>query len=421
MNVLVIGSGGREHVLAWKLSQSREIGEIFIAPGNAGTAQIGHNLPVADTDIEGLVSAAQQNDISLTVVGPEIPLEIGIVDAMNDANLLAFGPTRAAAKIETSKTWAKAFMGRHGIPTASAKVINSLEEAKVFFSRASQESTVVKADGLAAGKGVVMTNSHVDALSAVETMLDGTLGQAGKKILLEEKLEGREISVFAFVDGKTVSAEVAACDYKRIGEGDNGPNTGGMGAYAPPEIWSSELAATIRSDILLPTAYGMVNEGRPYKGFLYAGLMVTSEGPKVIEFNCRMGDPEAGVVLPKLRSDLLANCFAVAEGRLGQNDVSWDESSWVSIVAASKGYPGNYDTGYEIHGLGSGDPSALIFHAGTKCDSLGTILTSGGRVLATVATGSDVVQAREAAYSAISRVRFNGLIYRRDIALNRAK
>lgn len=417
MNVLVVGSGGREHALAWKLAQSRETDDIFVAPGNAGTAQVGTNLPLIDSDTVGLIAAARENEIGLTVVGPESPLGAGLVDAMDDAGLLAFGPTSAAAEIETSKAWAKAFMGRHRIPTALARAVESIDEADAFLSTVCEGPAVVKADGLAAGKGVIMTASKPEAILAVKSMLDGALGDAGKKVVLEETLTGPELSVFAFVDGETVSAEVAACDYKRIGDGDEGPNTGGMGAYTPPEFWSPELAARIRTEILQPTARGMVAEGRPYRGFLYAGLMVTDDGPKVIEFNCRMGDPEGGVVLPTLQSDLLETCMAVAEGRLREKDVSWDGSSWVSVVAASDGYPGSYETGYEIHGLEAADADTLVFHAGTARDAAGRIVTSGGRVLAVVAPGTDAARARQAAYSSLERILFEGKTYRSDIAL----
>ncbi len=417
MNVLVVGSGGREHALAWKLVQSRDADDIFIAPGNAGTAQVGTNLPVIDSDTAGLIAAAREHEIGLTAVGPEAPLAAGLVDAMDDAGLLAFGPTRAAAEIESSKAWAKAFMGRHGIPTAVARAVESIDEADAFLSTVCEGPAVVKADGLAGGKGVIMTSSKPEAILAVKSMLGGALGDAGKTVVLEETLTGRELSVFAFVDGETVSAEVAACDYKRIGDGDEGPNTGGMGAYAPPEFWSPELAARIRNEILQPAARGMVAEDRPYRGFLYAGLMVTDDGPKVIEFNCRMGDPEGGVVLPTLRSDLLETCIAVAEGRLGENDVSWDGSAWLSVVAASDGYPGSYETGHEIQGLEAADPTALVFHAGTARDAAGRIVTSGGRVLAVVAPGADVARARQAAYSSLERISFEGITYRSDIAL----
>lgn len=420
MNVLVVGSGGREHVLAWKLSQARGVSRLFAAPGNAGTAGIATNLPVKDTDLDGLVAAVQTNGIDLTIVGPEAPLAAGLVDRFHEEGLLVFGPTRAAARIESSKAWAKAFMDRHHIPTAASRTIQSLDDAEAFLSTRCEGPVVVKADGLAAGKGVVMAGSKPEAILSVKRMLDGQFGDAGNQVVLEERLEGVEVSVFAFIDGETVSEEAAACDYKRIGDGDQGPNTGGMGAYSPPEFWTAELARRVRNEILVPTARGLCAEGAPFQGVLYAGLMVTSTGPKVIEFNCRLGDPETAVVLPRLQTDLLKVCRAVAEGTLDRVAVSWSDRHYVSVVLASAGYPGSYDVGKEVRGLETANARALVFHAGTGFDVEGEVVTKGGRVFQVVAGGESTAAAREAAYGAVAAISFDGMIYRRDIAARAA-
>ncbi len=415
MNVLVIGNGGREHALAWKLSQSRDADQIFVAPGNGGTAALGTNLPISDSDIPALIAAAREHDIGMTVVGPEAPLAAGLVDAFEAADLPVFGPSKAAARIESSKAWAKEFMGRHGIPTATHRTITSLDEADSFLSTVCTGPVAVKADGLAAGKGVVMAADKVEAILAAKAMLDGQFGDSGSSVVIEEAMTGPEVSVFAFVDGETVSAEVAACDYKRVGDGDTGLNTGGMGAYTPPEFWTPDLATEIRGKILEPAARGMASEGSPFKGILYAGLMVTPTGPKVVEFNCRLGDPDGSLVLPRLESDLLDVCVAVSEGRLAGTDVSWSDSAYVSVVMASGGYPGGYETGKVISGVDLAGPGALIFHAGTALSEDGELTTAGGRVLAAVAGGANVAEARRGAYAAVGKIGFEDAIYRSDI------
>ncbi|MCH8222507.1 MAG: phosphoribosylamine--glycine ligase [Chloroflexi bacterium] len=416
MNVLVIGNGGREHALAWKLSQSRDTEKIYAAPGNGGTASLGANLPINDLDIPALLSAAREHAIGMTVVGPEAPLAAGIVDAFEAEGLPIFGPSKAAARIESSKAWAKEFMARHGIPTAAHRAVTSLDEADAYLSTVCTGPVAVKADGLAAGKGVVMAADKAEAILAVKSMLDGRFGESGSTVVLEEALTGLEVSVFAFVDGPTVSAEVAACDYKRVGDGDTGPNTGGMGAYTPPEFWTPELALGIRENILEPAARGMAAEGCPFKGILYAGLMITPTGPpKVIEFNCRLGDPDGSLVLPRLESDLLDICVAVSEGRLADTVVSWSNSSYVSVVMASGGYPGSYETGKTISGVDDAGPGVLIFHAGTNLSGDGKLVTSGGRVLAAVASGANAAEARRGAYAAVEKISFEDAIYRRDI------
>ena len=416
MNVLIIGSGGREHALAWKLAQSRDTGKIYAAPGNGGTAALGANLPISDLDIPALAMAAREHEIGMTVVGPEAPLAAGIVDAFEAEGLPIFGPSRAAARIESSKAWAKEFMGRHNIPTAAHRTVTSLDEADAYLSTVCTGPVAVKADGLAAGKGVVMAADKAEAILAVKSMLDGQFGESGSTVVIEEALSGLEVSVFAFVDGPTVSAEVAACDYKRVGDGDTGLNTGGMGAYTPPEFWTPELALGIRKSILEPAARGMAAEGCPFKGILYAGLMITPTGPKVIEFNCRLGDPDGSLVLPRLESDLLDICVAVSEGRLADTAISWSDSSYVSVVMASGGYPGSYETGKTISGIDDAGPGALIFHAGTTLTDGGELVTSGGRVLAAVAKGANADEARRGAYIAVGKIGFEDAIYRRDIA-----
>ncbi|MEX0761663.1 MAG: phosphoribosylamine--glycine ligase [Dehalococcoidia bacterium] len=417
MKVLVIGSGGREHAISWKLAQSRRVSALYIAPGNAGTSTIGENLPVGAEDLEGLIAAAHDLGIDLTIVGPEGPLVAGIADAFSEAGLKVFGPTAAASRIEGSKLWSKDLMRRHGIPTGWMRSFTESGPARLFIRERPVDDIVLKVNGLAAGKGVILPESHAEADDAISAILDGRIfGDAGSSLLVEERLSGPEVSVFAFLDGATVSAEVAACDYKRIDDGDQGPNTGGMGAYSPPEFWTAELAARVRRDILEATATAMVKEGCPFRGILYAGLMLTEDGPKVIEFNCRLGDPEAEVVLPRLSSDLADVCMAVVDGQLGDIDVSWGGLPHAGVVLVSGGYPGKYSTGVEITGLDAAGQHALVFHAGTQSGENGQVLTAGGRVLVTVGSGEDMKSARMDAYRAAGVIKFEGSQYRSDIA-----
>jgi len=418
VNVLVVGNGGREHTIAWKLAQSPLLGRLYVAPGNGGTAAIATNLPVGAEDVPALLAAAKEHDVGLTVVGPEAPLAAGIVDAFAAEGLLTFGPSRAAARIESSKVWAKDLMRRHGIPTARAQSFDSVEGALEYIEALPDGGAVVKADGLAAGKGVILAATREEAKATAEAMISGNaFGEAGKRILVEERLAGPEISVLALVDGETVSAEVAACDYKRALNGDQGPNTGGMGAYSPPEpaLWSPDLASLVRRDVLEATAAAMVSEGCPFRGVLYAGIMLTDSGPMVLEYNCRFGDPESQVTLPRLQSDLLEACLATAQGRLAETPVSWGGGPRVAVVVASGGYPGSYDTGRPITGLGHAAGKGLVFHAGTSLED-GRTLTSGGRVLATVGEGEDMAAARDAAYAAATEISFEGATFRIDIA-----
>jgi phosphoribosylamine--glycine ligase len=417
MKVLVVGNGAREHALAWKLAQSPLVEHVLIAPGNAGTAQVGENVPVEAEDVDGLLALAKERRVDLTLVGPEAPMVAGIADRFAADGLKIFAPTAAAARIEGSKSWAKDLMLKHGIATAAAKKFTNSEEALFYVRSRPEGSYVIKADGLAAGKGVLLPVTHQEAANALVSMIDGNaFGAAGKSLLVEDRISGPEVSVFAFVQGEHVSAEVAACDYKRVNDGDEGPNTGGMGAYTPPEFWTPELAAQVRREILEPTARAMVAEGCPYNGILYAGLMLTADGPKVIEFNARFGDPETEALMPRMKSDLAEVCLAVAEGRLAETVVDWGESAQVCVVLTAAGYPGKYRKGLAIAGLEEASEAGIVFHAGTASDAAGGVVSAGGRILAVVGSGEDVGEARSAAYARAEKIKFDGVHYRRDIA-----
>jgi len=419
VNVLLVGGGGREHAIAWKLRQSRLLGELYVAPGNAGTAQVTKNVAVAADDVDGLLRFAAQNGVDFTIVGPEGPLAKGVVDAFQAAGRAIFGPTKAAARIETSKAFAKGVMLRHGVPTAHAATFTSLADALHHVGSPHVAlPVVVKADGLAAGKGVVVARTHEEAAEAVRDCLERRVfGAAGDTVLVEECLSGREMSVFAFVDGERVSPMVAARDYKRAHDGDKGPNTGGMGSFSPPPEWGPALEERIRREVMEPVARGLADKGCPFRGLLYAGLMLTADGPKVLEFNCRFGDPETQAVLPRLKSDLLAAMMATAGGDLEGAVIQWDRRACVGIVVASGGYPGLYNTGHPIHGLDAMDHDALVFHAGTRLGADGrTVETAGGRVLTVAALGHSVADARRRAYENAARIHFEGGFYRRDIA-----
>ena len=416
MKVLVVGNGAREHALAWKLAQSERVTEILIAPGNAGTANIGENVPVKAEDVDGLLQLALERGVDLTIVGPEAPMVAGIADRFHEAGLKIFSPSAAAARIEGSKSWAKEMMARCGAPTAEARTFTSSEDALAYALSKPEKSYVIKADGLAAGKGVLLPDTHQEATNAIVSMLDGNaFGEAGDSLLIEDRTSGPEVSVFAFIQGEYVSPEVAACDYKRVYDGDEGRNTGGMGAYTPPEFWTPELAARVRKEILEPVAKQMVKDGSSFSGMLYAGLMITEKEPSVIEFNARFGDPECEVLMPRLESDLAEICLAVAEGRLAETEVKWRASAHVCVVMTSGGYPGKYRTGLPISGLQ--DNEALVFHAGTATDSEGQTVTAGGRVLVAVGSGTDVESARKDAYETVNKVSFEREHHRTDIAL----
>lgn len=414
MKVMVIGNGAREHTLAWKIGQSPKVKEIFAAPGNAGTAGLARNLDAAATDLEALAAAAVEHKIDLTVVGPEAPLAAGIVDLFQKRRLRVFGPTRAAAQIEASKVFSKSIMQKYRVPCAQGEVFSSYARA-VDYVNSLPAPMVIKADGLAAGKGVTVAATREQALEALsDAMEKKTLGEAGRRVIVEECLEGREVSLLAFTDGQTVSPMVPACDYKRVFDNDQGPNTGGMGGYSPPGFFSQAMFEEAVRTVLQPTVRGLAAEGMPYRGVLYAGLMITGDGLKVLEFNARFGDPETQVMLPRLKTDLVDIMLAVIDARLGGMQIEWSRDPCVGVVLASGGYPGRYRTGLPITGLDRLDSDIMVFHAGTALQ--GGIVTSGGRVLTVAASGRSIADARSKIYANIPRVEFEGSHYRKDIA-----
>ena len=414
---MVVGGGAREHTLVWKLAQSPKVREIYVAPGNAGTAKIANNLDISPTDIESLVKIAQEKRIELVVVGPEAPLADGIVDRFQGIGIPIFGTTKAATQIESSKVFAKELMRKYKIPCARSVSFSTYTQAKKYIQR-QQPPLVVKADGLAAGKGVTIADSIPQALDALNIIMkDKAFGAAGDRVVIEERLSGREMSSFAFTDGVTVVPMVAARDYKPVFDGDNGPNTGGMGSYSPPHFYKPSLAKRVTETIMEPAVKAMHKEKRLYKGVLYGGLMITNERPKVLEFNARFGDPEAQVILPRLRTDLVDIIMAVINGNLNQVNIELSEDACVGVVMASAGYPGKYKTGLPVTGLDNLDKDILVFHAGTKIGSEpGQVLTNGGRVLTVVAMGKTITEARKKVYLNLPRIHFEGCHYRRDIA-----
>ncbi len=388
-----------------------------MAPGNAGTAKIAHNFNINPTDIESLAKTAKEKKIDLVVVGPETPLAEGIVDHFQKIDIPIFGPTKKAAEIESSKVFAKELMQKYGIPCARSTSFSSYAQAKEYLQR-QKPPIVVKADGLAAGKGVVVANSIPEALDALANIMEArAFGAAGDRVVIEECLSGKEMSSFAFTDGKTVIPMVPACDYKPVFDGNRGPNTGGMGSYSPPHFYSPMLAKTVKETILEPSVKAMDKEGRPYQGVLYGGLMITEEGPKVLEFNARFGDPETQVTLPLLKTDLVDIMLAVINGSLNQISADWSKDACVGVVMASNGYPGSYKTGFPITGLDNLDKDIIVFHAGTKIGSNPRqVLTNGGRVLTVVAIGKTIAEARQKVYANIPQIHFEGCHYRKDIA-----
>ena len=419
MRIAVVGNGGREHALLTTLAQSPDVERLFAVPGNAGTAQVAENVPgVGATDAAGLADVAERQRVDLTIIGPELPLVAGVADEFLDRGLPVFGPTAAAARIEGSKAFAKEVMAAAGVPTARSASFTDPAAALAALDDFGPP-WVVKADGLAAGKGVTVTTDPAAARAAVEAALVGGIhGEAGNTILLEEYLEGPEASVFAVTDGRTVLTLAPARDHKRVGDGDTGPNTGGMGAFSPLPDVDDELVDEVRRTILEPTVAELARRGARYQGLLYAGLTLTADGPRVLEFNCRFGDPETQVILPRMTSDLADLAWAVAEGTLSGCKVSWDPRACVTVVLAAGGYPGSYRTGLEIEGLAeaAARPGVQLFHAGTALDRAGRVRTMGGRVLGVTALGDDLADARSRAYEAAGLVRFGGVHYRRDIA-----
>jgi len=418
MKVLVVGQGGREHALCWALAQSPHVERVYCAPGNGGIAEVATCVPIKETDLAALARFAQDEGIGLTVVGPEAPLAAGIVDFFRARGLPIFGPTRAAAQVESSKAFAKRIMQQHGIPTADYAVFDDYGAALAYV-REKGAPIVVKADGLAAGKGVTVARTVAEAQEALRrAMREGAFGAAGSRVVIEECLEGEELSLMAFVDGETVRPMVPAQDHKPVFDGDRGPNTGGMGAYSPVPQMDPAVIAAAEARILRPMAAALAREGCPFTGVLYAGLMVTADGPKVIEFNARFGDPETQVVLPRLKTDLLEVLLAVVEERLEEVALEWRDEAALCVVLASGGYPHGYEVGKAISGLERVDPDVLVFHAGTKRDGE-ALVTSGGRVLGVTALGATLAEAQQKAYANAARIRFEGMHYRTDIG-NRA-
>ncbi len=419
MRILLIGGGGREHALAWKLAQSDKVEKIFAAPGNPGIAMLKKCscIDLKLDDLEKVADYAEEESIDLTVVGPEATLVAGIADVFKRRGLPVFGPSKAAAQLEGSKAFSKELMEKYNIPTAFFKICEDMETAKAYVKEKGAP-IVVKADGLAAGKGVVVAMTEEEALEAIEEMMgDHKFGNAGARVVLEEYMEGEEASLLAFTDGKTVVPMLAAQDHKRIFDNDQGPNTGGMGTYAPAPVMTDILRLKATERILKPVVAAMAKEGTPYQGCLYAGLMIKDDVIKVVEFNCRFGDPETQVVLPLLESDLAEIMLACATGTLDQADVAWSDKAAVCVVMASGGYPESYETGKAITGLAEADAqeNTVVFHAGTK-NAAGSIVTAGGRVLGVTAVDDNIRAARDRAYAAVENIKFDGAFYRKDIA-----
>jgi phosphoribosylamine---glycine ligase len=416
MQVLVIGGGGREHALVWKIKQSPRVQKIFCAPGNAGIAEIAENISIAADDIKGLLKFALQNEIGLTVVGPEQPLVKGIVDQFEEKGLRIFGPNARAAELEGSKSFSKDIMKKYELPTAEYKTFNSAGDAKKYIE-IKNCPLVVKADGLAGGKGVLLCQTTDEALAAVESIMGKrSFGEAGDQIVVEEFLEGEEVSVLAFCDGQSILLMDSAQDHKAAYDGDKGPNTGGMGAYSPAPIFTETMKQKVRDRIMLPMIRAMQQEGRPYKGILYAGLMLTKTGPQILEFNARFGDPETQPLIARMDSDIVPIFQACIDGTLDQCPLEWKNESSVCVVMASKGYPNSYEKGKPISGFKDANslPGVMVFHAGTKQQD-GEVLTSGGRVLGVTATGETISNAISRAYEAVEKIQWDGIHYRKDI------
>lgn len=418
MNILIIGGGGREHALAWKAAQSPLAKKVYVAPGNAGTAlePALENVNISATDIDGLLQFAKEKQIDLTIVGPEAPLVIGVVDAFKAAGLTIFGPTKGAAQLEGSKAFTKDFLARHHIPTAAYENFTEVEPALAYLDKVGAP-IVIKADGLAAGKGVIVAMTLQEAKDAVQDMLAGNaFGDAGHRIVIEEFLDGEEASFIVMVDGENVIPMATSQDHKRVGDGDTGLNTGGMGAYSPAPVVTDEIHQRVMEQVIYPTVKGMDQEGNRYQGFLYAGLMIDQAGnPKVIEFNCRFGDPETQPIMMRLQSDLVALCLAGANGELAGKDSLWDERPALGVVIAAGGYPGDYRNGDAISGLPTTESAdSKVFHAGTRMKD-GEVVTAGGRVLCVTALGDDIEKAQTKAYEAAKNIRWNDSFYRNDI------
>lgn len=416
MNVLVAGGGGREDALTWKIAQSPLVEQVYCIPGNPGMSRYAECVTVEGVDFDGLIAFAKDHAVELTVVGPEAPLSEGIVDRFEDAGLKIFGPRGAAAEIESSKSFAKSIMTRYGIPTAAYETFEEADAAKAYV-QARGAPIVVKANGLAAGKGVTVAHSTDDALAAIdEAMVAGAFGAAGSTVVIEDFLVGEEASIFALTDGEHVLPLATSQDYKPVFDGDEGPNTGGMGAYSPAPVVTEALFAKIREEVLAPCIAGMAQEGRPYTGVLYAGLMIDGDDVRVVEFNCRFGDPETQVLMPRMASDLVPLLTACCDGTLNECTVDWRDDACVTVVMASGGYPGSYEKGKAITGIESAEmlDGVQVFHAGTRWEN-GSVATNGGRVLNVTATGKGIEEAIARAYEGVERIKFEGAIFRRDI------
>ena len=421
MKILVIGGGGREHALVWKLKQSSSVDRIFCAPGNAGTVAIAENVAISATDLPQLLRFAKQNDVDLTVVGPDDPLAMGIVDLFTADKLRIFGPTKSAARLESSKIFAKELMRAQKVPTAQARTFSDSKEALGYCGEL-KFPVVIKADGLALGKGVIIAPDVITAKSTIEAMMnEARFGDAGRRIVIEEFLRGTECSIHALVDGKNYRLFESARDHKRAFDGDQGPNTGGMGAFSPANNWDARLQSQFEKEVMRPVLRSLSKEGIAYRGLLYPGLMITNDGPRVLEFNCRFGDPETQALLPRMKSDLLPLMEATVDGKIDKHSIEWDKRASVTVVLASAGYPGKYETGKIISGLDDvADLEGVqVFHAGSKIVD-NQVVTAGGRVLAVTALGATIAAARDRAYAAASRIHFDGCHYRRDIALSAA-
>tara|TARA_R110002153_G_scaffold27063_2_gene84074 strand:- start:4010 stop:5296 length:1287 start_codon:yes stop_codon:yes gene_type:complete len=418
MNVLIIGGGGREHALAWKVAQSAKVTQVFLAPGNAGTALEDKltNVDVGAEDVPALIAFAEQNQIDLTIVGPEVPLVLGVVDAFQAKGLSIFGPSQAAAQLEGSKAFTKDFLERHNIPTGEYQNFTEIEPALAYVQQKGAP-IVVKADGLAAGKGVIVAMTLTEAEDAIRDMLAGNaFGEAGSRVVIEEFLDGEEASFIVMVDGKNVLPFATSQDHKRVGNGDTGPNTGGMGAYSPAPVVTPDIHQRVMEEVIYPTVEGMAAEGNTYVGFLYAGLMIMADGtPKVIEYNCRFGDPETQPIMMRLQSDLVELIEVALDGKLDHIRAAFDTRAAVGVVLAAGGYPGSYNKGDVINGLELGDANSKIFHAGTK-NVDGKVTTNGGRVLCATALGNTVTEAQQYAYKLAKTINCNGMFYRDDIA-----
>lgn len=419
MKILVVGGGGREHAIIWKLAQSSMVSKLYCAPGNGGIAQLAECVNIKATDIEGMVAFAKQNEIDLTVIAPDDPLVAGMTDAFAAAGLRAYGPSKAAAAIEGSKVFAKELMKKYNIPTAGYEVFEKAEAAISYIKTQNSYPTVIKAEGLALGKGVVIAQSEAEAEQAInEIMVDRIFGDSGSRVVIEQYITGPEVSVLAFCDGKTIIPMVSAQDHKRAFDNDQGPNTGGMGTFSPSRVYTNEIAKYCEENIYIKTVKAMEKEGCSFKGTLFFGLMLTAEGPKVIEYNCRFGDPETQVVLPRLKNDLAEVFNAVIDGTLHKQDIQWEDNSTVCVVAASGGYPGKYNVGVEINGIGEAESmeNIKVFHAGTRLEGE-SLLTAGGRVLGVTAKAETLEIAMANAYNAIKAISFDNMHYRKDIGI----